>query len=456
MRQRYEVLSGFQGFTLIWFGQVISLLGTSMSRFALTIWAYQETGSATALALVALASFGPTVLLSPIAGALVDRWNRKLVVMISDLGAGLATVVLLLLYATGNLEIWHLYAAGAFASAFESFQFPAFSAAVTMMVPKEHFARASGMQSLAESVGAIAAPILAGILLVTVGIGGILLIDVITFVFALGVILLVFIPQPQATQVGEASRGSLWSESIFGFRYILDRPSLLGMQLVFFQSNLFGSFGWVLLPALILARTGNDELTLGTVQSVLGIGGLVGGLAMSVWGGPRNKVHGVLLGMFFHGLLGTLVMGLARGLPLWVVGGFFSMFFIPVLNGSNQAIWQAKVAPDVQGRVFAARRLIAQITAPVAMLLAGPLADRFFEPAMQPGGSLAPLFGDWVGVGPGAGIGLIFVLTGLVGAIVPLAGYLLPPIRNIDTILPDYVAIPEPPIAPPVVELAQA
>jgi DHA3 family macrolide efflux protein-like MFS transporter len=456
MRQRYELLSGFQGFTLIWLGQVISLLGTGMTRFALTIWAYQETGSATALALVALASFGPTVLLSPVAGALVDRWNRKLVVMLSDLGAGMATIFLLLLYATGNLEVWHLYAAGAFASTFESFQFPAFSAAVTMMVPKEHFARASGMQSLAESVGAIAAPILAGILLVTIGIGGILVIDVISFSLAVAVVIFVFIPQPQTTDVGETAQGSLWAESLFGFRYILSRPSLLGMQLIFFQSNLFGSFGWVLLPALILARTANNELMLGTVQSVLGVGGLLGGLAMSVWGGPKNKVHGVLLGMFFQGLLGTMIMGIARGLPLWVVGGFFSMFFIPVLNGSNQAIWQAKVAPDVQGRVFAARRLIAQITAPVAMVLAGPLADRLFEPGMQGEGWLADTFGLLVGTGPGAGIALIFFLTGLVGAIVPLAGYLIAPIRDIDTLLPDYVAIPQPPEPASVVELANA
>jgi DHA3 family macrolide efflux protein-like MFS transporter len=186
------------------------------------------------------------------------------------------------------------------------------------------------------------------------------------------------------------------------------------------------------------------------------VGGLLGGLAMSVWGGPKNKVHGVLLGMFFQGLLGTMIMGIARGLPLWVVGGFFSMFFIPVLNGSNQAIWQAKVAPDVQGRVFAARRLIAQITAPVAMVLAGPLADRLFEPGMQGEGWLADTFGLLVGTGPGAGIALIFFLTGLVGAIVPLAGYLIAPIRDIDTLLPDYVAIPQPPEPASVVELANA
>jgi len=440
MRRPYEVLAGFPGFTLIWLGQVVSLLGTGMSRFALTIWAYQETGSATALALVALFSFGPTVLLSPVAGALVDRWNRKLVVMLSDLGAGLSTVVITLLYATGHLEIWHLYAAGAFASAFESFQFPAFSAALTTMVDKEHYGRTSGMLSLAESFSAIAAPILAGLLLVTIGLDGILLIDVITFMIAVGVGLFVYIPQPAATTVGQVARSSLWQESLFGFRYIWARPSLLGMQLIFFQSNFFGSFSWVLLPALILARTGNDELALSSVQSMLGIGGLMGGLLMSVWGGPKRRVHGVLIGMIGSALLGTIPLGIGHKLPVWLPAAFFTMFFIPILNGANQALWQAKVAPDVQGRVFAVRRLIAQITGPVAMLLAGPLVDWWLEPAMQPGSALADAFGWLVGTGAGAGIALLFVITGVLGALGPLFGYIVPAVREADTRLPDYQA----------------
>lgn len=455
VRKSYEVLSGFRGFTLIWVGQVISLLGTGMTRFALTIWAYQETGSATALALVAFFSFGPTVLFSPIAGALVDRWNRKWVVMISDLGAGLATVALLLLYRTGNLEIWHLYAAGAFASTFESFQFPAFAAALTTMLPKEQYARANGMQALAESVAQIAAPILGGILLITIGIGGIMLIDVITFSIAVSLVLFVFIPTPRRTEAGEAGRGSLWRESLYGFQYIWARPSLLGMQLIFLQANFFGGFAGVLIAPLILARTGSNELILGTVQSALGIGGVAGGLLLSLWGGPQRKVHGVLIGMFLNGLLGTAILGIGRSLPLWLIGAFFLMFFIPILNGSNQALWQAKVAADVQGRVFAARRLIAQITGPLAMILAGPLADRLFEPAMQPGGALVPLFGALVGVGPGAGIGLIFLLTGVIGSLVTLVGYAIPAIREADTLLPDAINQTEDEVEPSA-ELATA
>lgn len=435
------LLSGMRGFTVIWFGQLVSLLGTGMTRFALTIWAYQETGSATALALAAFFSFGPVVLLSPVAGALVDRWNRKLVVMISDLAAGSATIILLLLYTTGNLQIWHLYVMGAFAGAFESFQFPAFSAAMTMMLRKEQYGRANGMMAVAESAAGIGTPLLASLLLALIGIGGVMTIDVITFVFAVTAVLLTHIPQPETTDVGAQARSSLWRESLFGFQYIWARPSLLAMQMIFFLSNLFGGYSWVLLAPMILARTSNNELVLGAVQSAFGIGGLLGGITLSVWGGPKQKVRGVLLGMVANFLLGSFILGIGQSLNFWVAGAFLSMFFIPVLNGSNQAIWQAKVAPDVQGRVFATRRLIAQITGPLAMLTAGPLADWLFEPAMQPGGAWAPLFGWLVGMGPGAGMGLLFVVTSLIGALAVLLGYTIPAVRNIETLLPDYAPV---------------
>ncbi|MCB0014329.1 MAG: MFS transporter [Anaerolineales bacterium] len=431
-------IGGMRGFVVLWLGQLVSLLGTAMSRFALTIWAYETTGSVTALALVGFFSFGPTVLLSPIAGALVDRWDRKKIMIATDLVAGLMSTTILLLLYTDNLELWHLYVAGAITGAFESFQFPAFSAAITMMVPKEQYARASGMQSLADAATQIAAPLLAGILLVVIKIEGVLLIDVVTFLVAVGSLLFILVPRPAGSQEGQAVHGSLWQESLFGFRYIWNRPSLLGMQLVFFGINFTFIFSVVLLPPLILSLVENGEVILGTVQSATGFGALVGALLLTAWGGPARKVHGVLLGMILGGLLGQTMLGLGTGVLWWSVCGFFMMFFSPLLNGSNQAIWQAKVPPDLQGRVFSVRRLIAQITGPVAMLLAGPLADRLFEPAMMPGGLLADSFGFIVGTGPGAGIRLIFVLTGLLSVLIGMAGYAFPAIREIEERLPDH------------------
>ena len=204
--------------------------------------------------------------------------------------------------------------------------------------------------------------------------------------------------------------------------------------------HVLSTFAVILAAPLVLARTSNNQLVLGTVQSVGGIGGVLGGLLLSVWGGPRRKIDGVLGGFIVEGLLGAVVFGLGRGIVLWSAGLFFSGFLLPILNGSSQAIWQAKVAPDVQGRVFSVRRLIAQITAPLAMLLAGPLADYVFEPAMMPGGAWADTFGGLVGTGPGAGMSLIFIVAGLLSVLVGLAGYAVPVIRDVETILPDHDA----------------
>ncbi len=431
--------TGMKAFTVVWFGQVISLLGSAMTQFALTIWAWQITGSATALALVGFFSFGPTVLISPIAGALVDRWNRKLVMMLSDLAAGLSTVAILLLYLGGHLQVWHLYVAGAFSGIFQAFQWPAYSAAISVMIPKTQYARAQGMMSVADSGSGILAPLMAGFLIAVIGIEGIMLIDVATFVFAIGALLIVFIPQPPTTEEGLKGRSSLLQEAGYGFRYILQRPSLLGMQLVFFAGNLTASLGFTLLAPMILARSGNSAAMLGSVESAGAIGGVVGGVLLSVWGGPKRRVHGVLLG---HAIAGLGQMALGLGFPYWYVGIVLGSLVIPVINGSNQAIWQAKVAPDVQGRVFSVRRLIAQITAPVSMLIAGPLADRVFEPALMPGGKLAGAFGWLVGTGPGSGMSLIVLGSGLLVVLVGLLPYGIYVVRNVETMLPDHDAIP--------------
>ncbi len=436
--------TGMFAFTIIWIGQVISLTGTQMTGFALTVWAWLITGEATALALVGFFTFAPTVFISPVAGALVDRWSRKFVMMLSDLAAVTSTVVVFLLFWTGNLQIWHLYLTGAFAGAFGAFQFPAYSAAVTTMVSKDQFGRASGMLSMAQFGSNILAPVLAAILLGVIGIAGILAIDIITFLMAIAALLFVHIPQPAVTEEGRASRGSLWKESVYGFRYIYERPSLLGLQMLFFTVNLVVTFATTVLSPMLLARTGDDATVLGIVQSAIGIGGVVGSVFLSIWGGPKRRVNGVFLGLTLA-MFGILLIGLGRSPLVWAFAAFFALLFVPVLNASTQAIWQAKVAPDLQGRVFATRLLISQLSVPISMLLAGPLADYVFEPAMKSGGSLEALFGPLVGTGPGAGMSLMFVIAGVLGILVGLSGYAFRAVRDIEDILPDHTVEPSPP-----------
>ena len=441
MTQQRGRVAGMRAFTVVWVGQVLSLLGSAMTNFGLTIWAYEKTGQATALALIAFFWGVPMVLLSPVAGAIVDRSNRRLMMMVSDLATGVVTIVQLLLYVSGNLEIWHLYVTAAVAGAFQTFQWPAFSAATTLMLPKKQYGRANGLMELAGSASGIFAPLLAGALLAVIGLAGIMAIDVISFSFAIGALLVVHVPQPARSAAGMAGKGSLGRESLYGFRHILARPSLLGLQLVFMWGNFFFSLGWVLLPAMLLARTGNNELVLGSVQSAGAIAGIAGGLVMSAWGGFKRRVHGVLLGWVLLSLLGQAVMGLGQAVPVWLFASFAIGFIGPIIDASNQAIWQAKVEADVQGRVFAARRAVAWLIVPLAQLAAGPLADRVFEPAMQPGGSLAATLGWLVGTGDGAGMGLILLLSGVAAASAGVIGYAVRPVRDVEGILPDHDAL---------------
>jgi DHA3 family macrolide efflux protein-like MFS transporter len=430
---------GMRAFGVIWFGQVISLLGSAMTAFAVTIWVYEGTEKATALALTGFFFVTPLLLLSPVAGALVDRYNRRVMMMVSDLASGATTVVLLALYAAGYLEVWHLFVLNAINGAFQAFQWPAFSAAISLMVAKEQYGRANGLMELAGSASQIVAPILAGALIGPIGLTGILMIDVFTFVFAVGTLMFVRIPQPETSPAGQEGHGNLLTESSYGFRYILQRPSLLGLQLIFMIGNFFSGIAFAVYAAMILARTGNDEVVFGTVQSVGAIGAVAGGAAMAAWGGPKRRVHGVLGGWILSGLFLSMA-GVAQNLPAWAAAGFLGMFLVPIINGSNQAIWQAKVAPDVQGRVFATRATIAWLVMPLARLLAGPLADQVLEPAMSEGGGFTSAFGWLVGTGTGAGMALMFVVTGLLAALAGLVGYLFPAVRYAEDILPDHDA----------------
>jgi len=435
---------GMLAFTIVWIGQIVSLLGTAMSNFALTLWAYEVTGKATPLAMIGFFFLTPIVFLGPFVGVLVDRGNRRLMMMLSDLGAALATMIVLILYITGNLQIWHLYVTATISGIFQGFQWPAYSAAITLMLPKEQYARANGMMGMAGNASQVFAPLLAGALIRPLGLAGILIIDLVSAAVATSALLFVHIPQPARTEAGREGEGSFLKEAIYGFRYIFARPSLLGLQTVFLVGNLFGGLAYAVTAPMILGRTGNNELIFGSVQSAGAIGGVVGGLAMSAWGGPKRRVHGVLLGWFYASLLGQMVLGLGQALPVWAAGSFLWAFFSPIVDGSNQAIWQAKVAPDVQGRVFTARQFIAWLVLPISNLLAGPLADRVLEPAMAEGGRLVPVFGWLVGTGTGAGIALLFVVTGLLAALVGLGGYFFSVVRNAEDILPDHdIAIAE-------------
>ncbi len=428
--------SGFRTFLIIWLGQFVSMLGTGMTRFALLIWAYQQTGSATTLALLGFFGWLPFILVSPIAGVWVDRLDRRKVMILADIGSALLSIFALALFLTGQLALWHIYLLEALTSLFDAFQGPAYMAATSALLDKSDYARSNGLRSLANDGTQIGAPILAGILLPLIGIGGVMTIDLLTFFVAMATLLTVTIPL-YARVAGEAGK-AFWKKCAFS-RYIFARKGLLGLMLVFAGIEFFATLTYfAVLPTLILKRTGGDETALGIVQATLGGAGLIGGILVSTVGLPRRRIHAVLAGCGISFLFGDLLFATGHSLLWWMVAASVAAIFIPFISSADRTIWQSKVPPSMQGRVFSTSNAVRWGTKPLAFLLAGPLADRLLEPAIQPGGALVPFFGWLVGTGAGAGIALMFVGTAIGGALISFGGYLFPALCNVERDLPDH------------------
>jgi MFS family permease len=431
---------GMRTFFVIWSGQLVSTIGSGLTGFALGVWIYQETGSVILFSINLLAVAVPTLVVSPFAGALVDRWDRRRVMILSDTGAGLATLAIAILFLTDNLTWWGIVIATAFNASFTAFQWPAYSAVTTLLVPKEHLGRAGGMVQIGEAVSHLLAPAAAGVLFVTTGLGGVIAIDFATYLFAVLTLLVVRVPSPQRSEAGEQGQGSIWKEAIFGWTYIAARAGLLGLLLVFAATNFVSGMIFPLITPMILDMTSADML--GYLVSIVGVGMLVGTLVMSAWGGPKRRIHGVLGFLMISGIF-ISVLGISPQFAIIAIGGFGIMFTMPIINGSSQAIWQSKVDTDVQGRVFAVRRMIAMSMTPLAYLVAGPLVDWIFRPLLVEGGSLADSVGQLIGVGPGRGTGFLFIILGVVTIIVSAAGYLNRHVRNVEDELPDVVIAEE-------------
>ncbi len=439
-------------FLIIWMGQVVSIIGSGLTSFALGVWIFQQTGQATPFAITVLFGTLPRLLLTPVAGSLADRWNRRWLMILADTGNALVTLVVVFLVMTDSLQIWNIYLVALAGSLFSAFQEPAYTASITMLVPKKDLARASGLMQVAQSLEMLIAPLLAGILFGLIGLRGIVLIDFLTYFFAVGALLIVRIPQPPLTTPAEEDgRGKIWRDAVFGWQYLRQRVGLFNLLLYFALVNFLLNLSGVLTGPLVLSFS--TPPVLGAVQTATGFGMLLGGLVLGIWGGPKRRIAGVL-GFIALGSLAVITIGL-RANPFWIGAGyFFFLFTVPIASGCSQAIFQTKVAPDVQGRVFAIRSLISRSIMPLAFLLAGPLADRVFEPLMRPGGVLAEsLPGMLIGVGVGRGIGLMFVISGLLLMLATAYAFLNPRIRNLESELPD--ALPEETLTDSLVEHPQ-
>ncbi len=428
---------GVRAFLLVWTGQIVSLLGSGLTAFALGVWIYQTSASTTQYALVTFCAAAPPLVVLPLAGPLIDRWDRKRLLVACELAGAAATAAVGALAWLGALSLAPACLIVAFTAAANAVQWPAWSATVTLLVPREHLGRASGMTQLAYAASQIVSPVLAGALIALIGLAGIAAIDLATFLFSTAALLAAAIPR--SAPAAGPPRG-YWRDLPVGWRFIQRHAGLTALLLMFAAVNFFTEMATLLFTPLVLNLS--TPAALGMILAAGGFGMVAGGALLSVWGGGRRPALGAAL---YAGLCGAVVAaaGLTVSIPLLAAAAFAFYFFMPLLAGSSQVVWQRAVPAELQGRVFSARATVAMSAVPVASLAAGPLADRVFEPAMAAGTPLATLAGPVVRAGPGRGIALLILSAGLLSVLAAGAAALYAPLRRLDD-----VSLPTPLPAP--------
>ena len=435
-----ETPKDMKTFFTIWVGQLISMLGSGLTQFALGVWIYDQTKQATPFAITVLLGSLPRTFLLPIAGSIADRFNRRIIMIVADSLNALLTLVIFILLGAGSLQLWHIYVISLLGSVLSAFQEPAYTASISMIVPKDKLGSANGLAQMGQAITSVLTPVMAGALFVFIGFNGIIMIDFVTFFFAVGALLFVRIPQPEIAP--EHKDSNIWQDMAFGWNYLRERKGLFGLLLYYAMVNFLLNWSAVLLIPMVLSRFTADIL--GLIQTVMGVGMLAGSIIMSAWGGAKRRIPAAI-GFILLGVTGLVFAGLQPN-PFFIGAGvFILMFSIPLASGNSQVVFQTKVARDVQGRVFSVRSAISQSMMPIAFITAGPLADKFFEPLLKDGGALVNTFiGQLLGTGAGRGIGLMFIISGLVGILVSVMVYANPRIRNLEDELPDAFS-PEPP-----------
>ena len=427
-----------QTFLIVWVGQVVSLLGTKLTEFALGFWildqTYQDTGTITQFALTILFMYLPKVIISPLAGVLIDRWNRRFAMIMSDLGTGLVTIAILALVWTNHLAVWQIYLALIVSSSLNAFQQPAYTASIAQLVPKNNLIRANGMVQASFAIAKIASPAIAGLLLHRFGLKTILCIDISTFAIAILTLISVKFPEFKRYKKSNKVVNQVISDAVAGWNYIVLRPGLL--RLVCFIAISYFTMGMIEVVLWPLLYQPGSTTQLGFVLSVGGCGMLLGSVLMSVWSGPRNRVKAIICFVGLQGLI-VLIGGLKISPVILALGIFGYLFSQPIIVSCNQAIWQSKVPSRLQGRVFALQQTLERSLAICAYLLAGPLVDNVLNPLMAEGGIVAQMIGKVINTGMGQGVTLLLVILGVINLMVVAIAYREPRLRYLEQELPD-------------------
>lgn len=364
-------------FFTIWTGQQVSLIGSMLGGFALVWWLTQATGSATVLATASLVQILPGIILGPFVGALVDRWDRRRVMMVADAVVALFSAWLAYLFWSGTLQIWHVYAIIAVRAIGGTFHWPAMSASTSLMVPEEHLSRVAGINQTMRGIFSIVAPPLGALAMSLLPLYGVMAIDVATAAFAIVPLFFVSIPQPvRRVEPGARTKPSLWQDVAEGFRYVWGWPGLRALLIIAAVINFVFNPASSLMPLIVSKHFGGDAAQLAWMESLWGVGIVLGGLALGVWGGFKRRIVTSLVGLIGMGVGATLI-GLTPAALFWVAlaGMLFVGTMNPIANGPIHAIFQSVIPPDMQGRAFTLISSACNAVAPLGMLVAGPVAD---------------------------------------------------------------------------------
>lgn len=413
-------MKNYKTFILFWLSQSISQLGSAMTGFALILWTYEQSHSAMSVSLMSFCNYVPYVLVSLFAGAFVDRHSKKSIMLISDSTAAVCTFAVLVLAVGGRLAVWNIYAVNVVIGFMNAFQQPAAAVAIGKMVPKEKLSNVSGMNSFSSNLVSVLSPVISAFVYSFGGLKTILLIDILSFLFAFFVLMFT-IRIDEDYKDGE--KGFVFSDVMVGFRFLKEEKGLLFIMLTLAMINFFSRLTYEnILSPMILSRSGSN-VALGIVNAVMGIGGIVGGIVVSAGKGSKDNVKMIYISAAVSFVFGDLLMAVGRNSVVWSLAGFAASFPISFIMAGQNVIMYEKVPEKMQGRIFSVRNAIQFSTIPLGILLGGFLADYVFEPFMRSDNLMAHIFSYVVGRGEGSGMAIMFLCTGICGFIISLLSY---------------------------------
>ena len=406
-----------RSFLILWLSQSFSALGSSMTNFALIIWSYQEHESALVTALLSVCTYAPYVIMSIFAGALSDKWNKKAIMLISDSFAALCTIVVLILLKTDRMEIWHLYILNALNGLMNTFQQPASDVTTSILTPKKHYQKISGMRSFSNSLIGIMTPIIATAVLSFAGIQVVIAIDLLTFGVAF-VSLLVFIKIPRT--ISElVKKESVLQTAKKGLSYLKQNRGILDLMMFLAAINFTASAYNAAFPAMILSIDGGGELALGIINTVIGIAMLIGSIIATMLPAPKSRVRVICNTLLISMSTENFFLAFGKSVPVWCIGAVLGWLVIPIMSANLDVVFRNHIPIDMQGRVYSARNTLQFFTIPIGYILGGVLVDKVFEPfmaAQNTSSMLTTIFG----VGKGSGAAFLFFFLGIIGVLTSL------------------------------------